>query len=77
MALDFFNGKGNHIKSFPMAAEKCPEDIMYIKVPCTLDGIDIDERILQEPFRFQFCLKLPQLMQFPNGDIRPLAESPG
>ena len=27
--------------------------------------------IFKEPFEIQFCLKLPQLMGFPNGDIQP------
>ena len=62
---------------FPKSSEKRPEYIIYLKVLCNLDGPDIDKMILQEPFKFQFCLKLPQCMRFPNGDIRPLSGSPG
>ena len=69
----FMNGEVNPMTEFTKASEKRPEDIMYLKVLCNLDGPDIDERILQEPFKFQFCLKLPQLMQFLNGDIKPLS----
>ena len=29
--IGFLNGKGDHMKAFPKAAEKCLEDIMYIK----------------------------------------------
>ena len=48
------------------------EDIMYLKVLYNLDGPEIDKRILQGLFEFQFCLKLPQLMLCTNGDIQPL-----
>ena len=74
--IGFMNGKGNTITEFPKAAEKRPECIMYLKVLCNLDGPDIDKRILQEPFEFQFFLKLLQLMRFPNGYIRPLSGTP-
>ena len=50
---------------------------MHLKVLCTIYGPDIDERIFQEPLKFQFCLMIPQSIQFPNRDIRPLAERPG
>ena len=56
------NGRVNPMTAFPKAAEKRPEDITYLKVLCNLDGPEIDERILQEPFEFQFCLKLSQSM---------------
>ena len=54
--IGFLNGKGDPMTAFPKGAEKSPEDIMYLKVLCNLDGAEIDNRILQEPFGFQFCL---------------------
>ena len=75
--IGFINRKGNPMKAFLKASDNPPEDIMYLKVIYNLDGPEIDERILQETFEFQFCLKLPQSMQFPNEDIRTLSESPG
>ena len=45
---------------------------MYLKVLWNLDKHDIDNRILQEPLKFQFFHNLPQSMQFSNGDIWPL-----
>ena len=42
------------MKAFPKAAEMRPEDIMYLKVLCTIDGPEIDERNFLEPFKFQF-----------------------
>ena len=53
--IGFLNGKGNPMTAFPKATEKHPEDIVYLKVLCNLDGPAIDKRILQEPFEFQFC----------------------
>ena len=55
---------------------EAPGKIMYLKVLCNLNGHEIDEMVLQEPFKFQFCLKPPQSMRFPNGDIQPLSGSP-
>ena len=49
----FLNEKGNLIMAFTKAAEKRPKDIIYLKVLCNLDGPEIDERILPEPFEFQ------------------------
>ena len=53
--IGFLNGKGNPMKEFPKATEKRPEDMMYLKVLCNLYGPDIDEKILQEPLKFQLC----------------------
>ena len=75
--IGFLNGKGNPMKAFTKAADNFLEDIIYLKVLCNLYGPEIDEKILQDPFEFQFYLKLPQSMIFPNGDIQPLAGSPG
>ena len=75
--IGFIYGKWNPMTEFTKAARKHPEYIMYLKVLCTLDGSDIYKRILQEPFEFQLCLKLPQTMQFPNRDIQTLSGSPG
>ena len=75
--IGFLNGKENPMTEFTKATEKRPEDIMYLKVLCNLDGPDFYERILQETFEFQFCLRLPKFMRFPNGGIIPLAGSPG
>jgi len=41
---------------------KRPDDIMYLKLGCSLVGKDIDNRIKQEPFKFQYCLKLKPLI---------------
>ena len=49
--IGFFNGKGYHIKAFPKAVEKRQEYIIYLKVPCTLVGPDIDERDLPRDFQ--------------------------
>ena len=49
---------------------------MYLKVLCNLDGPEIDKKILQEPFEFQFFLELPQSVPFSNEDIRPIYGSP-
>ena len=65
----FLDVKGNPMTAFSKVAAKRPEDIMYLKVLCSLYGPEIDKRILQDTFEFQFCLKLPQAMQFPNRDI--------
>ena len=71
----FLNGKVNPIMAFTKATEKLPEDIIYIKVICNLYGPDIDQKILQEPFEFQFCLKLSQSMQCRNRENRNLSGS--
>ena len=75
--IGFLNTKGNTMTEFKKAAENQQEDIMYLKVLCNLYRTDIDERILQDSFKFHFCLNLLQSIWFPNGDIRNTAGRPG
>ena len=61
--IGFLNGKENPMTEFTKATEKRPEDIMYLKVLCNLDGPDFYEDPPRD-FRIPVLPQAPKIYAF-------------
>ena len=58
--IGFLDSHGNPVEMSGTDLADRPPDIRYIQLTCTIPASEIDNRIIQDNFSTDFCLKLPQ-----------------